>query len=199
VIESERMFLLAKPADDQIHCFLAAQRDEPFSYAEVGMTQSREPARYNIDHHRIRLGSGGAVFAKACDALRQWTMFDLGWVKLFDANTPIETGATVCVRIQHFGFWSLNACRIVYVVDENVPVKRYGFAYGTLAGHGERGEERFTIEWQRADDSVWYDILACSRPRHLLAKLGYPLTRALQKRFARDSQQAMWRAVNADK
>src|SRR3977135_209001 len=105
------MFLLTKPADDQIQRFLAAQHDQIFSYAEIGMTQGREQAHYNIDHNRIRLGNGGAVFARAGGALRRWAMFDLGWVKLFDTSTPIETGATVCLRIHHFGFWSLNACR----------------------------------------------------------------------------------------
>jgi uncharacterized protein (UPF0548 family) len=33
-------------------------------------------------------------------------------------------------------------CRIVYVIDE--PDRR-GFAYGTLPGHPERGEEAFII------------------------------------------------------
>ncbi|MEK6323521.1 MAG: DUF1990 family protein [Acidobacteriota bacterium] len=45
------------------------------------------------------------------------------------------------------------------------------------------------------DDSVWYDIYAYSRPNHLIAKLGYPVTRLLQKRFARESMDAMLRAV----
>ena len=112
-------------------------------------------------------------------------------------------GATVAVLAKLFVLWSLNACRIVYVIDENVlamnaddssSVKRFGFAYGTLRDHAERGEERFTIEWQD-DDSVWYDILAFSRP-NLLAKLGYPLTRRLQKKFARDSLTVMVKAVN---
>ena len=94
-----------------------------------------------------------------------------------------------------FGLWLPNACRIIYVVDEEGPVQRYGFAYGTLPGHAESGEERFTVEWHEADDAVWYDILAFSRPQQLLARLGYPLTRRLQKRFARDSAAAMQRAV----
>ena len=38
---------------------------------------------------------------------------------------------------------------------------RFGFAYGTLPGHGGSGEERFLIERDR-DDGVWYDILAFS-------------------------------------
>jgi uncharacterized protein (UPF0548 family) len=91
--------------------------------------------------------------------------------------------------------WWLNACRIVYAVDEMGPVCRFGFAYGTLPGHAESGEERFLVEWDRADDDVWYDIIAFSRPNHLLARLGYPLTRRTQKRFARDSAAAMRKAV----
>jgi uncharacterized protein (UPF0548 family) len=89
------------------------------------------------------------------------------------------------------GFWSLNACRIVFVIDEEGEVRRYGFAYGTLPEHVERGQESFVIEWNNEDDSVWYDIFAYSRPNHFLAKMGYPITRLLQKRFARDSMKAM--------
>jgi uncharacterized protein (UPF0548 family) len=89
----------------------------------------------------------------------------------------------------------LNACRIVFLVDEESPLKRFGFAYGTLAEHAESGEERFTIEWNRDDDRVWYDILAFSRPKQMLARLGYPLSRSLQKRFAEGSKAAMVQAV----
>lgn len=45
-----------------------------------------------------------------------------------------------------------------------------------IGEHAESGEERFTVEWNRNDDIVWYDILAFSRPRQMLAKLGYPLS-----------------------
>ena len=86
----------------------------------------------------------------------------------------------------------MSACRIVYVLVEP---RRFGFAYGTLPAHVERGEERFLVEWC-ADDSVWYDILAFSRPNHWLVRLGYPITRLLQKRFARDSMRVMQAAVN---
>ena len=74
-------------------------------------------------------------------------------------------------------------------------MKRFGFAYGTMAEHAESGEERFTVEWDRDEDTVWYDILAFSRPRQMLARLGYPLSRLLQKRFAEDSKAAMLEAV----
>jgi uncharacterized protein (UPF0548 family) len=108
----------------------------------------------------------------------------------------MQIGTDVAVCVHHFGFYSLNACRIVYVVDEEGPIKRFGFAYGTLAEHAESGEERFTIEWNRADDSVWYDISAFSRPSQTLARLGYPLSRLLQRKFADGSKLAILRSVS---
>ncbi|MCU1295916.1 MAG: hypothetical protein JWO91_194 [Acidobacteriaceae bacterium] len=82
------------------------------------------------------------------------------------------------------------------MLDEDGPIKRFGFAYGTLGEHAESGEERFAVEWNQAEDAVWYDILAFSRPHKALAKLGYPLSRVLQKRFAEDSKAAMLKAAN---
>jgi uncharacterized protein (UPF0548 family) len=148
-----------------------------------------------VDRTRIKLGCGGAVFQAAKDALARWGHFRLGWVEAVPADTPIRAGEVVAVVARVLGLWWLNACRIVYVVDESGPVCRFGFAYGTLPGHAESGEERFMVEWDRASEAVWYDILAFSRPRHPLARLGYPLTRRAQKRFARASTAAMQKAV----
>ena len=121
-------------------------------------------------------------------------MFDMAWIELCWPDTPIEPGATVAVVVSHLGFWSMNACRIVYVIDEPGPPERYGFAYGTLPDHMERGEERFTVEFHTGDQSVWYDVYALSRPS-MLARLAYPVARGLQKRFAKDSMAAMEKAV----
>jgi uncharacterized protein (UPF0548 family) len=116
-------------------------------------------------------------------------------VTVVPPGKPLEVGTTVAVQTKTFGFWSLNAARIVYVIDERqIQNARFGFAYGTLPDHVERGEERFMVEWQ-ADDSVWYDIYAFSRPKHPLARLGFLVTRMLQKRFARDSLVAMKAAM----
>jgi uncharacterized protein (UPF0548 family) len=129
------------------------------------------------------------------EAIRAWRMFSMPWVNLHWPSALIRVGTDVAVSVHHLGCYWLNACRIVYLVDEEGTVKRFGFAYGTLAEHAESGEERFTIEWNRADDSVWYDILAFSRPRHMLARLGYPFSRLLQKRFAEGSKAAMIKAA----
>ena len=114
------------------------------------------------------------------------------------ARSPIQAGQVVAVIAWLFGLWWLNACRIVYLVEEEGPVKRFGFAYGTLPQHAESGEERFSVEWHEQDNAVWYDILAFSRPNQLLARLGYPLVRRAQKRFGRDSAAALLQIVQAD-
>ncbi len=100
----------------------------------------------------------------------------------------------VAIVARSMGLWWLNACRIVYVIDEEEPIRRYGFAYGTLPDHAGSGEERFLIEMDETGD-VWYDILAFSRPHHILARLGYPAVRVVQKRFGRESAVAMIEAV----
>jgi uncharacterized protein (UPF0548 family) len=166
---------------------VAAQRGAPFTYDEVGWTrESREPNGFDHDHNRVQVGSGAAAFARACDALRAWTMFPPPLAAI-EPHAPIREGETVGVLIHAFGTWWLNAARIVYVIDEP---RRFGFAYGTVPGHVECGEERFLIEWLD-DDTVWYDLRAFSRPRHWLARLGKPLVRVLQLRFQRLSKAAM--------
>jgi uncharacterized protein (UPF0548 family) len=90
----------------------------------------------------------------------------------------------------------LNACRIVYVIQDDGPLERFGFAYGTLYDHAESGEERFLLEWDHDSDEVWYDLLAFSRPNQFLARIGYPLARQLQKKFASGSKAAMIKAVS---
>ena len=186
------MFTLREPSGQQIASFLSLQSNLPFSYAEVGITKSvTAPAGYTVDHNRIQLGHGAEVYERAVEALKQWRQFDLGWVTIAPRDAKVEAGATVAVKARACGLWSLNACRVVYVVEEAEPVRRFGFAYGTLAEHIERGEERFLIEWDAVDDSVWYDILAFSKPQHVLVKAGFPVARALQKRFARDSLAVM--------
>jgi uncharacterized protein (UPF0548 family) len=188
------VFLLSKPAPDFIREFLQSQKNQPFSYAHAGASRDQAPRGYDVDHHRVQLGSGAAVFEDARKALQQWKMFDIPWLTLCWPDTPIEANATVAVLASHAGFWSLNACRIVYVMEEHGACERYGFAYGTLPEHGERGEERFTVELRRDDNSVWYEVYAFSRPS-FLARLAYPYARLLQRRFARDSMNAMKEAV----
>ena len=191
------MFLINKPTDKSIRRFLDAQKESSFSYAEVGSSRNVSAASgYNVDHNRVQLGRGREAFDRAIKAVRGWKMFDFAWLKLCWNDAPIEVGSTVAILVNHFGFWSLNAARIVYVLEEaDEAVEKFGFAYGTLLEHAERGEERFSVEYHKADESVWYDLYAFSQPNNFFARLGYPASRMLQRRFAMESKAAMQRTV----
>lgn len=195
------MFLFRETSEARISRAFDAQRDARFSYAEVGASREApgEIPGYTVDHNRVKLGEGADAFGRAVEALRGWRMFEVGWAGLLPSGAPVEVGTTVAVFARHYGFWSLNFSRVVYGISEDAGgVRRRGFAYGTLPEHGESGEERFTVEWRRDDDSVFYDLYAFSRPNHPLARLGYPVARGLQRRFARDSLRAMVRAVGRE-
>jgi uncharacterized protein (UPF0548 family) len=177
------MFKITEPTDKDVAEFISSQRNLNFTYPEVGATNTTPPATYTVDHNRIQLGVGGACFRAGVAALKNWQQFELGWVTIVPRGVAIEVGAIVAIKARAFGSWSLSASRVVYLIDEPC---RFGFAYGTLPNHVECGEERFLIEWM-PDDSVWYDILAFSKPRHPLVRMSFPLARLLQKRFARES------------
>jgi uncharacterized protein (UPF0548 family) len=191
------MLLLRKPSAETIRRFVMAQAKLDFSYPAVGATAAQLPTGFVVDHTRIELGAGEPVFQAARAALLRWRQFDLGWVEACAPETPIQSGAVVAIVACTLGLWWLNACRIVYVVDESRPIRRFGFAYGTLPDHAESGEERFLIEWDPGDDRIWYDILAFSRPNQFLTRLGYPIVRRTQRRFARDSAAAMLKAARS--
>jgi uncharacterized protein (UPF0548 family) len=70
------------------------------------------------------------------------------------------------------------ACRVVYVIDEN---DRQGFAYGTLAGHPERGESLFEVRLT-ADGRVRFLVTSFSEPATWWSWAGGPLTRRMQDR-----------------
>jgi uncharacterized protein (UPF0548 family) len=189
------MFRVGRPSDDEVRRLIAEQASRPFSYPDVGATRGEPPAGYTVDHNRVRLGAGRVVFERAVAALRGWRMFAVDGVELCWPTAPIAVGTTVAVLAAVGAVWSLNACRVVYVIDETEPIVRRGFAYGTLPAHAVRGEERFLIEWSPASDDVHYDLLALSRPRTPLLTLARPLVRGAQRRFARGSLAAMHRAV----
>lgn len=191
-----RTLYVQKPSSDVLGRFLAEQAALDFSYSAVGATATTPPAGFTVDRTRIELGTGEAVFDAAKAALHRWQQFRLGWVDVWSPETPLEIGQVVAIMGRAVGFWWLNSCRIVYTVDESGPTTKFGFAYGTLPGHVESGEERFLIEWDRNTNQVAYDILAFSKPNHILTRLGYPLVRRSQKCFGRDSAASMFRSVN---
>jgi len=190
------MFFISRPDQTRIDKHLNRAAERALVYPRIGSTQMKHgstliaPKGYLIDHNRICLGSGAETYARAKAALDRWDMFNFDWVELIRPDKPF-VGQTVGILIRAMGIWSLNAGKVVYTMDQQGDVARYGFAYGTLPDHAESGEERFSVEWDRNSDSVFYDLLAFSRPNQLLARIGSAYVRHLQRRFQRDSMQAM--------
>jgi uncharacterized protein (UPF0548 family) len=190
------MFSLRRPSTREVERFIEASRELALSYDPIGLAL-QSPRGFRVDESAAVVGSGSTAFVRATTALIEWRHFDLGWVEMFPKQAPIAPGTVVAVLVRAAGLWSLNACRVVYSVD-SPGEDAFGFAYGTLTDHVESGEEIFKVTYQPETGDVSYVIRAVSRPRAVAARLGYPLTRALQARFRRDSTRAMARAVTVE-
>src|SRR5260221_11844816 len=203
------MFVLHRPSRDAIDRFIDGSKRLPLSYSPVGLAngcgaaraariqdQIQDPIldRSRIDEAIAAIGRGRDDFERARSALAAWKQFDIGWVGLFPHGASVDVGTDVAVLIRHFGFWSLNGCRVVYLVSAEADA-RFGVAYGTLTNHAEAGEELFEVFLDPQTGDVMYHIRAISRPRAALARLGHPLARLLQARFRADSAAAMRRAM----
>ena len=190
-----RTIFLGRPSESRIAALAGSQTALPFTHEGVGSSGGETPEGYRVDHYRLALGRGGAVWERARHALRRWRQFDLEWIELVPPRPELEVGGIVVVMARLLGLWIVNVNRIVYTVEEDGEVCRFGFAYGTLPAHVEEGEERFLVEWDRRTDGVFYDLRAFSRPRHPLARFASRFARYQQRRFARGSLAGMVRAM----
>ena len=192
------MYLIRKPDSAQIGELLKAQSRLQVTYNFVGMTrEGHSPSGFVVDHHRVCLGYGPTVFERSRSALLGFQQFRFSWVELFAPHGEPQEGQSLALLARAAGLWVLNANRILYRMENNEDRRHFGYAYGTLPEHAESGEERFLVEYNPADDSVWYDIFAFSKPNQWQSRIAYPFVRRCQKRFARDSMNAMTRAVSS--
>ncbi|MDZ4817348.1 MAG: DUF1990 domain-containing protein [Planctomycetota bacterium] len=193
------MLSIRKPTESQIQQQLALQGRLPFNYQPVGATKLPEtPPGYHSASCRVLLGHGESTYLAARQALAEWRHYPTSMLELHCRNSRIEEGNVVGILVREFGVWSLNTCRIVYTVDQqNADRHAFGFAYGTLPAHLESGEERFLIEWNRQDDSVWYKLDMFCRPAGLLGRLADFRVKKLQRRFQNETLRAMQSATDA--
>ncbi len=157
---------------------LARLAASPFTYPEVGATAGALPAGYRHINLDRQLGSGAATFRVAAERLMSWDMHRRAGL-LVDTIQPTVTLGSVAVLGIMLGPWRIDApVRIVNIITEP---SVQGFAYGTLPGHPESGEERFLVHHD-ADGTVRAEIRAFSRPARWFTRLGAPLARQVQDR-----------------
>ena len=170
------MFVFGRPTVDDLERVLSGQASEELTYPEVGATRGRLPGAYRHDRHVVELGAGKDVYERSVQALVAWEAHRRAGLMIHPAKPPIREGETIVLAVKLPVLSALAACRIVYTTDDPT---RFGFAYGTLPGHPEQGEEAFHIERDR-EGSVRFLVTAFSRPRHLLARIGAPVARQIQ-------------------
>lgn len=150
------------------------------TYPEVGRTTNRDlPAGYHHDRASLKAGVGETAWSRAQQALRCWQAHHHAGVTVTPPDAPLEEGGTVLVSWTFGPLVIAAPCRIVYVTTEPA---RFGFAYGTLPGHPEQGEEAFHV---RRDElgNVTAEIVAFSKPAALPVRVGSPIARLVQTRI----------------
>ena len=157
----------------------AELRDTAFTYREVGATLAPDlPSGYR--HLSRTVTAEEADFGEAAERLLTWQVQERAGIRVAASHRRVEEGAVVMMLLG-FGPFAVRApCRVVTVVEEP---GRAGFAYGTLPGHPEIGEELFLVE--QAPDGVRASVTAFSRPGTRIARLGGPVARGVQELITR--------------
>jgi uncharacterized protein (UPF0548 family) len=148
------------------------------TYGPLGATLVGDrPEGFHHDRYEVELGHGPTTFDRAVEGLKSWEAHRLPGIRIFPAGQTVRPGASVVITLGSPFLALVAPCRIVGVIDEEA---RWGFAYGTLPGYPEQGEEAFLVSIS-PDHTVRFEIVAFSRPAELLVRLAGPIARTLQK------------------
>ena len=144
------------------------------TYRDVGATAGPLPDGYHHVRKSAVIGRGRPRFEDAAAKVMRWGMLRGAGVRVEASSEVAAVGSEVLV-----GIGPLRApCRVVYVIDEE---DRRGFAYGTLPGHPESGEELFAVRHNRVTEEVYAEVVAFSRHGTWWSKLGSPVTSLAQR------------------
>ncbi|WP_426594154.1 DUF1990 family protein [Cellulomonas sp. McL0617] len=147
------------------------------TYPEVGATATELPAGYHHLRASTTVGTGRELFEQRAETVLTWGIQRGAGLEVVPGHrVRVGEDHRIGIRLGPVRVWA--PCRIVYVVDEP---DRKGFAYGTLPGHPECGEESFIVAL-REDGTVEFELVAFSRPASRLARIGGPVTAAIQRR-----------------
>ncbi|MBC9956182.1 DUF1990 domain-containing protein [Yimella sp. cx-51] len=146
----------------------------PLSFTRAARSEGEAPAGYNHLSRSVTLTRRD--FDGAARHLFEWQMHCKAGLRVQASDIPLHQDTVVLMQWGPAPLALRIPCRVLEVIDEP---RRRGFAYGTLPGHPEAGEERFILE-QLEDGRILFTITAYSRPASTLAKVGGPITRAAQ-------------------
>jgi uncharacterized protein (UPF0548 family) len=125
---------------------LEALATAELTYGESGATRGALPSGYHHTHRQEQIGTGPATFYRAVDALSRWEVHRRAGFVMVSAPLIADLDSVVVMRLGPPLIGVVMPWRVVYIVDEP---DRGGFAYGTLPGHPELGEEAFVVQISR--------------------------------------------------
>jgi uncharacterized protein (UPF0548 family) len=146
----------------------------PLTYAEVGATAGPLPEGYHHLQKSAVIGRGRRRFDEAAAKVMRWGMLRGAGVGVQPTTEIARVGSEVIVQLGPVQ----APCRVVYVIDE--PDRR-GFAYGTLPGHAESGEELFAVRYDQATETVYAEVTVFSRHGTWWSRLASPVTSLIQR------------------
>lgn len=146
------------------------------TYPEVGATSAEAlPSGYRHVREQATVGSGADCFLRTTQQLFSWRLHVKAGLDVSPQDN-VRPGMHVELRLR-LGLLRLTApCLVVYSVRSS---REAAFAYGTLPGHPECGEQRFGVVW-RDDDAVMLSVAAFSRPALWWSRAGGPVTHRVQ-------------------
>lgn len=162
-----------------------------FSYSEVGATRGLGvlPGSMRVLRVRRRIGPR-SDFAAAAEVVLSLGMHRGSGLAVRPPDAVVRRHGSFDLVLRAGPLQLAAPVAVVYVVEE--PDRR-GFAYGTLAGHPECGEEAFLVE--RDHDSTWMEVRAFSRPGRWFTRLAGPIGRIAQRRMAMRYIEAVERSI----
>jgi uncharacterized protein (UPF0548 family) len=149
-----------------------------FTYDEIGRTVAGPlPPGYRHADRRIVVGHGRDTFERTADAVLHWRAQRSIGLRVRASGPASTPGTVVVLTAGHPRFGYDIPCRVVWGAAAG---NERGFAYGTLPGHPECGEERFVVRLTPSG-TVEFEIRAFFRLASLLARLAAPLSLLLQR------------------
>ncbi|MER7949777.1 DUF1990 domain-containing protein [Streptomyces sp. NPDC096079] len=163
------------------------------TYREVGATRTPDalPAGYHHLRHSAVVGHGRAAFEAAGAAVTSWRMHRATGALVRSDAERARPGVHLEVALGAGPLRIGVPCEVIWTAYEE---ERIGFAYGTLTGHAECGEESFVVELA-PDGTVRFTVTAFSRPGTWYTRLAGPLIPPLQHAYARRLGRTLARLV----
>jgi uncharacterized protein (UPF0548 family) len=194
---------------------LAELADRPLNFDPAELASAGPATGWHVDDYRQPLPAeppgepvAGASFTTARRLMCDYAFADPAVVRaVFDpAGELARRNMLLQIRFGPLRF--LLGCRVGAIADERRAVdgrdvRIWGWSYGTLVGHFERGQMDFAV-WKWLDDgAVEFRIHVVSRPAKAgnpLVRIGFRLVgRRQQIRFARRACERMRELVECER